>query len=290
MKCHMTFVGVALAAVGSLIADSAAAQAPDSIQHYRFLPRFSVLNQSGGIAGFDIDFRVLGTFDFVTRPGETDAWPSRTSAKFANVDAWASHPVLAYVLPLDQTINLSGLKGRQLPVLASFDVYKFEGQTQDGSAVNLLASAIGPWLHLRGKTTPPPGSADFFEYTIRAVARTRPYADFDDNDVVDRRDLSRWMTRFGLNAAAGHVSLGDANGDELVDGTDFLAWQRQLGEMAPPVESFDAMVDAALATIAAAEAPNVSAVPEPTAWVIAVTAGMTITAARRRLRGPRAPA
>ena len=31
-----------------------------SVDHYRFLPRLSVLTQSGGIGGFDVDFRVMG--------------------------------------------------------------------------------------------------------------------------------------------------------------------------------------------------------------------------------------
>ncbi len=142
----------------------------DSLRHYRFLPRFSTLNESGGIGGFNANFRVLGTFYLKLQPGPTDVWPPRNEAKFVNVDAWASHPILAYVLDLDRTLNLSGLTGRQLPVAAPFDVFQFEGKINNGSSVNLFASLIGPWFYVRGGTTPPPESADYFVYRLKARA------------------------------------------------------------------------------------------------------------------------
>lgn len=235
-----------------------------SVDHYRFMPRLSALNESGGIGGFDVDFRVMGKFDFTVELGPTDVWPPQYVAKFSNVDAWASHPILAYVLPLDQTLNLSGLTGWQLPVAAPFDVYRFEGTTQDGSSVKLIAAEIGPWLHLRGETTPPPGSADYFEYELKAVARRTPFADFTQDDAVDNADLARWSSRFGLKASALEgLAQGDANEDGIADGADFLQWQRQAGEVAPALASLDAMVDAALATVVGNETAALSAVPEP---------------------------
>ncbi len=253
-----------------------------SVDHYRFLPRLSVLNESGGIGGFNVDFRVMGKFDFTVELGPTDVWPPQNVAKFSNVDAWASHPILAYVLPLDQTLNLSGLTGWQLPVAAPFDVYQFDGTTQDGSSVKLIAAEIGPWLHLRGETTPPPGSADYFEYELKAVARRRPFADFTQDDAVNNADLAKWSSRFGLKATTlDGLDQGDANGDGVADGADFLEWQRQAGEIAPALASLDAMVDAALATVAAAETPSIAAVPEPTTLGLGVC-GIAIILLRRR--------
>lgn len=235
-----------------------------SVDHYRFLPRLSVLNQSGGIGGFDVDFRVRGKFDFTLELGPTDVWPPQYVAKFSDVDAWASHPILAFVLPLDQTLNLSGLIGHQLPVAAPFDVYQFDGKTQDGSSVKLYAAEIGPWLHLRGTTTPPPGSADFFEYELRAVARRTPFADFTQDDAIDNADLAKWSSRFGLKATSlDALDQGDANEDGIADGADFLEWQRQAGEIAPALANLDAMVDAALATAAGNGTATLAAVPEP---------------------------
>lgn len=267
-------------AIASLAAASRAQTV--SVDHYRFLPRLSVLNESGGFGGFDVDFRVMGKFDFTVELGPTDVWPPQNVAKFSNVDAWASHPILAYVLPLDQTLNLSGLTGWQLPVAAPFDVYQFDGTTQDGSSVKLIAAEIGPWLHLRGETTPPPGSADYFEYELKAVARRRPFADFTLDDAIDNADLAKWSSRFGLKTTSlDALDQGDANGDGIADGSDFLEWQRQAGEIAPALASLDAMVDAALATVASAETASIAAVPEPTTLGLAVC-GIAVVLLRRR--------
>ena len=245
--------------------------APQST-HYRFLPRFSVLNETGGIFPRDIDYRVRGTFDFVTDPGPTDVWPGAGTAKFDNVDAWASHPILAYVLPLDEVLNLSGLEGRQVPVVAPLDVYEFEGEAFD-SSVRLLAASIGPWLFLRGQTTPPTNGADFLEYRFHALARRTPYADFDANDWVNVQDLDAWRTLYGSS-----VSPGGADQEHLVDGADFLAWQRQLGESAPSSAELDGMLNAALSTISSAAAP----VPEPASMLLAVAGGALLLKAKRR--------
>jgi hypothetical protein len=236
-------------------------------EHYRFLPKLSVLNQHGGFGGFDVDHRVMGTFDFEVEAWPTDVWPTEYTdyvAKFSDVNAWASHPILAYVLPLNQTLNLEGLIGRKVPVKAPIDIYRFDGTTDDGSSVELYAAQIGPWLHLKATTTAPPNSADFFEYELKAVARRTPFADFDGNSSVDNADLAKWASRFGLKTSAGDAfSQGDANGDGVTDGADFLAWQRQAGEVVPTAESLDALVSAALATVTATGQSSLVAVPEP---------------------------
>jgi autotransporter-associated beta strand protein len=46
-------------------------------------------------------------------------------------------------------------------------------------------------------------------------------ADFDYDGDVDAEDFSLWQVSFGQD------DRGDANGDELADGRDFLAWQRE---------------------------------------------------------------
>jgi hypothetical protein len=277
-RSSLAFLLVLAAGIGICLAGAANAQDGERSIHYRFLPRHSVLNETGGIYPRDINYRVSGEFDFERRLGPTDVWPPQYEYKFDDVDAWAAHPILAYVLPLNQVLNLEGLTGRQLPVAGLYDVVKFEGKTQDESSVELYATKIGPWLRLRGHTTPPPGSADFFEYKLSAVARQAPYADFNDNDTVEADDLAKWTGGFGSTPIGpSGLQLGDSNGDHLVDGTDFLTWQRQLGE-APPIAALDAAMDAALASLAV----SVAAVPEPGSIALAGIGMALIAAIRRR--------
>lgn len=264
-------------------AEIAKGDPPDLLRGYRFLPRHSTLEQTGGIAGVNIRSTVYGRFDLVTGwEYQYDPRPISIHpfAKFENVDAWASNPLTATPpLNLNRILNLSGLQGSQLPVAAPFDVYKFEGKTNDGSAVNLYASLIGRWLYLRGGTEPPAGSADFFTYHIHALARQRPFADFNQDDAIDGQDLTMWASNFGpLPAVMGDLlSSGDANSDSTVDGADFLLWQQQSGETPPEMASLDGMLNAALATL-----PAVSAVPEPATVTLLMLATAGI-----RLRGRR---
>lgn len=250
---------------------------PDLIRRYRFLPRHSALEQMGGFAGVDVRYTVYGRFDLVTGwEYQYDPRPISIHpfAKFENVEASASHPLLdSMPLDLDQVLNLSGLKGGQLPVAAPFDVFKFEGTTNDGSTVNLYASLIGRWLYLRGGTEPPAGSADFFTYRLNAMARQTPFADFNQDEAVDGRDLTTWAKHFGPAPVATDdlLSLGDANSDGDVDGADFLLWQQQAGETPPEMASLDGMLNAALATV-----PAVSNVPEPATAKLVILAAAGI--------------
>jgi len=54
-------------------------------------------------------------------------------------------------------------------------------------------------------------------------------ADFDEDRDVDSTDLASWKTNFGLATGATHAQ-GDATADGVVNGDDWIVWQRQLGE------------------------------------------------------------
>ncbi len=259
-----------LAVVAILFSAPARAIPPDRLLSYRFLPRHSVLEQSRpGTESPDILYLVSGTFDLEFSFKLEDQW-LRQSAKFLNVDAWAANPLTdAAPLNLDRVLNLSGLEGRQLPVAAPFDVFEFVGKTEDGLAVDLFADVLGPWLRLNGGTTPPqPGGAGVV-YQLRALARQRPFTDFNDDDVVDSSDLDVWMTNLGTPASVGDAtSLGDADGDGDLDGDDFLAWQQNLGETAP------------VASLAAL-GPGSAGVPEPSTFALGLLSAGALAAAKR---------
>jgi hypothetical protein len=247
-----------------LTAKCSVAQDPSEIlDHYRLVPRLSMLHQTGGIAGIDLRYRLLGEYDF--RHGTS--WTAK--AAFENAEIWGSIisdlPTPAYVIDVDEILNLEGLNGEALPVGAPFDVYQFRGLTSDGSSVELLAAVIGPWMYLRGATQPPPGSADYFTYHLRALARSGPFADFNGDGVVD---------------AADYIVLrrtGGAGGDEVTAGAGFAEWRQLFGETVPDVTAMDAMMSAAVASLVTA-----AAVPEPACLSLAICGGFLIVCLRRR--------
>jgi hypothetical protein len=230
-----------------------------TVDTYRFLPRVSVLHQTGGIAGVDQRFRVRGTFDFRIEQSPLAVFPPLFNAFFENVDAWASHPVLDYVLDVEETFNLEDLVGGQrLDRPRRPNLFHFEGEIEDGSSVDLHVLTLGPWLYMRGGTTPPEGSADFFEYDIRAIARRAPSGDFHGDGEVTAADLAEWAKRPDRT------------------GNGFLDWQRNLGD-APSVDELDAELNAALSAA-------VSAVPEPGAAGLLIVAACALGSIARRRR------
>ena len=101
----------------------------------------------------------------------------------------------------------------------------------------------------------------YWHDVITGSAAPMQTADFDENSIVDAADLLLWSATFGAAIDPFH---GDADGDNDVDGSDFLEWQRQTGF-------------SAVAT---------SVVPEPGALILAGGAACAHALSRRR-RAPR---
>lgn len=264
-----SWAGLVLGLVASsLAADRAIAQdPPEVLEHFRIVPRLSTLHESGGIAGIERRYRLIGRYDLQHGFG----WSAEAS--FENAEVWGSVisalPTPAVVLDVDELLNLEGLKGRALPLGAPFDVYQFKGETADGSSIELFAAKLGPWMYLRGDTQPPPGSADFFTYHLHALARSRPFADANGDGVVDAADY------VALRKSRGGGGMGSV--EDLTEGATFDDWRHQFGESAPDVSAMDAMVSAALASYVAA-----AGVPEPACLVLAIGGGVFIAGLRRR--------
>jgi hypothetical protein len=252
------FAAFLLAAVSS-VSHAQSWGLPGTIDTYRFLPRPSIINQQGGIAGFDIDYHIRGTFDFTIEQSPLAVYPPMHVATFPKVDAVGVNPRWPD-LDVDQALNLTGIHGGERLYPRRPDLFLFRGKTDDGSAVELAVKLEGPWLYMRGRTTAPPESADFFEYQIKAIARRQPDADFNADGKVDGADLAAWSA--GASPSGG----------------DFLNWQRQLGEVAPSIESMDQSLDAALAASGVAFA---AAVPEPAAVMLAMIGLAALTVRRR---------
>lgn len=93
-------------------------------------------------------------------------------------------------------------------------------------------------------------------------------ADFNDDGIVDGNDFLAWQRGFGTLGGAA-LEQGDANGDGLVDAADLNTWRETFGTIAP-----------------AGVVTTVSVVPEPTCTtlgisVMALLAGIARRAMRR---------
>jgi hypothetical protein len=243
------------------------ADPPDIIGSYRFAPRVSAIAPVGYP---DRELNVYGTFDFIRGWEYRDDPPSiNRYADFENVQAWAQNPLsLAPPLDVDAIFNLSGLEGVALPSASIFEVFKFDGKNHHGDQVEIFASVLGRWLYLRGHTevVDHPGQG----WRMNALARQRPFADFDEDGDVDAEDLTAWTERAGVWSG-----MNDADGDDFQTGADFLYWQRHLGETPPNPADFEAAINAALAS-------STAAVPEPAALTLLGAALLLASASRRR--------
>jgi len=283
MRRSFVLICLGLVFLLSQAATDALGRHPDFLRNYRFLPRHSILNVTGGFAGFDIGANLFGKYGMVTGFGRSDPSidpipPSlHPFANFVDVRAVAINPADfgPYSWGLDETLNLSGLKGRPLPiyfpaVLPNIAVYQFEGTDGQGAPMKVQALTVGRWMFMRGANDPTTcndGAAcsDLFGYEFKSLARQGAFADVNDDDLVDGRDLAQILSSFGspdVNAL-GLEANGDTDADGDSDGGDFLAWQRLYGETVP-LEDFDAM----LTDILAVSSATASAVPEPSSLLL----------------------
>jgi hypothetical protein len=253
--------------VGGLLSQSSRGQDPiEILEHYRLLPRASVLHQSGGIAGVHQAYRLTGKYDF------THGVRPHSMAGFEHAEIWGSlishHPTPAVVIDVDEILNIDGLEGKSLPSHGPLDLYEFRGTIGDGSSIHAHAAVLGRWMYMRGFTEPPPHSADFFEYRFHTLARRGPSADLNDDGVVDAADF----------VAMRHEDrVGHDIRNDLTAGAGLSDWRQQFGEATPDLTVMDAMMSSALASFA-----SVGSVPEPTGICLALVGGLLFAILPRR--------
>ena len=113
-----------------------------------------------------------------------------------------------------------------------------------------------------GASSPGTGAVGFDNILLETLAVAAPTtnADFNGDNIVDGADFLVWQRGFG---AAGTLATGDANGDLTVNDADLAVWKTQFGTDPTP------------ATVA------VGAVPEPATFALA---GMAIVAGLAAVR------
>jgi hypothetical protein len=255
--------------VGGLVSRSSRAQDPvEVLEHYRLLPRASVLHQSGGIAGVSQRYWLTGEYDL--RHGLRPL----SMAGFENAEIWGSLisdlPTPAVVIDVDEILNLEGLRGRSLPSRGRLDLYEFRGETADGSSIEAHAAVLGRWMYMRGSTHPPRNSADFFTYRFQTLARRGPSADVNDDGVVDAADFVAMRDGDGV---------GPGMRSDLAIGAGLSDWRQQFGEATPDLAAMDSMLSSAVASFV-----SVASIPEPTGLCLAIGGGLLVFGVRPRHR------
>jgi Dockerin type I domain/PEP-CTERM motif len=238
-------------------ASAASADPPDTLRNFRLIPRHSTLDVTGGIAGIDQTYNLLGRFGLVTgyRDGVSCAAigcpppPSLVPfAQFVDVDVKTVIPndprALAPQFYLDQFVDLESLNG----TFRDPSLLVFRGQDEQHAPFKLQAIIRGRLIHLIGTNEAP--CCDFFNYKIDAYAHIAPFADFNFDGTVDSADYTAWRDHLGM-ASGAELDQGDADGDGDVDQDDYAILRQDFGTA----------ID--MAALADTEALSLSAVPEP---------------------------
>jgi hypothetical protein len=130
---------------------------------YVFVAEQSKVVQTGGIAYVHWTYSIKGHFQLTVDP-------NAGTASFANVDANATDDSpFKRTLDLNHVFNMTSLAGTVEPSGS----IKFTGKAPDDSDVLITVTLQDGSAHLIGQTIPPPNSADFFIFSLDAVAQRK---------------------------------------------------------------------------------------------------------------------
>ncbi len=180
---------------------------------------------NGGVFGFGFDldqFIVFGGAGSLDESSTGIAVDGETFLLVMRVDtnnrrASASETVTLWVNP-DDTTSLAGLDGTSDATTEfASSSFAYLGTTVTGfGSVTYGFGASMAYDEVRLGTTLNSVSGLLFDLP----------GDFDSNEIVDGDDLHEWQTTFGLSVVPG--TGADDSLDGLVDGSDFLSWQRNI--------------------------------------------------------------
>ena len=130
---------------------------------YLFLSGQSTVVQTGGIAGVHETYPIQGQFQL-----KVDV--NAKVAGFGYVDAFLLSPVSSSPpLSLGELFNMTTLVG----AVPDDTTISFTGKADDGSDVLITVTIEDDLVYLVGETIPPPNSADFFMFSLDAVAQRK---------------------------------------------------------------------------------------------------------------------
>ena len=140
---------------------------------YQFLADKSTIKQTGGIAGIHRIYTLTGTFrlavDFEAGTAFFDIVDASADYSDYSIPAGRTGRPVRYSIDPNEVFNLTALAG----TIVDGNSILFEGLTDDGSSVQITLTLSDGGISLKGETVPPPDSADFFIYTLDALAEPK---------------------------------------------------------------------------------------------------------------------
>ena len=119
-------------------------------------------------------------------------------------------------------------------------------------------------------------------FAIQLVSQP-PSADFDSDNDVDGSDFLAWQRGFGTVAPNANKTDGDADDDSDVDSTDLSLWQTQYGTTTPPLAASSSNLSSVVSQTIASTIPDPQIVPQDAETVDAAVVSAF------RLRSPFSP-
>jgi len=176
---------------------------------YVFVSDQTTLVQTGGIAGVRWTYIVEGQFLLaVDREAGT--------AAFTQVDANAiDDSAFRRTLDPNEVLNMPALAGT---VVDGGTSIRFKGYADDGSSILITLTFADDTVNLKGETAPPPNSADFFIFTLDAVARRKYSGGMGDPNNPYQIATAEMQT------ASTFLQAGWDFVDETANGTDDIWW------------------------------------------------------------------
>ncbi|MHC4705099.1 MAG: GLUG motif-containing protein, partial [Planctomycetota bacterium] len=151
-------------ATGVLV-DNSKMPASAQADAYVFVLDQSSVVQTGGFAGVHETHRIEGQFRLVVDHDKGTASFAQVSARLTGKSSFLPAEDLGTLF------NMTALVG----TVAADASISFEGKTSDGTKSDIVITLTlsGDSVHLTGQTIPPAGSADFFVFSLDAVARKK---------------------------------------------------------------------------------------------------------------------
>lgn len=167
-----------------------------------------------------------------SNPGSRSANTPRAADGHVGFWALTSTPGIQATIAIDNPSDVTADRGILLPLIPDGKWHRYawdldnndhwEGWVNGDGVITGSTFTLDSIQFFGGQSNATIFLDDVFHEIV--PGRSLLAADFNADERVDSDDLAFWKHAFGKNAG------GDANGDGVTNGADFLLWQRQYGQ------------------------------------------------------------